>query len=87
MVNIKHFLITITYILYSQKMYNKSLLVFQTLSEDETFSKIIPYYITQIFFSLEKYSDIIEYGKPLLENIIESRERKCIGLSQILTII
>ena len=38
------------YILYSQEMYNKSLLVFQTLSEDETFSKIIPYYITQIFF-------------------------------------
>ena len=62
------------YILYSQKMYNKSLLVFQTLSEDETFSKIIPYYITQIFFSLEKYSDIIEYAVPLLENIIESRE-------------
>ena len=55
-------------------MYNKSLLVFQTLSEDETFSKIIPYYITQIFFSLEKYSDIIEYGTFLLENIIESRE-------------
>ena len=62
------------YILYSQEMYNKSLLVFQTLSDDETFSKIIPYYITQIYFSLEKYSDIVEYAVPLLENVIDSRE-------------
>jgi len=62
------------HISYVQKFYNKSLVGFQLLSEDKMFSKIVPYYISQIYFSLEKYSDLVGYAVPLLEGVIDSRE-------------
>ena len=61
---------------YIQKMYNKSLSNFKLLKDDKTFSKIVPYYITQIYFELEKYKELINYAVPILDNIISSREEE-----------
>ena len=62
------------HISYLQKLYHKSLSGFQSLSDDNTFSRIVPYYITQIYFFLEKYSQVVEYAVPLLDDVISSRE-------------
>ena len=59
---------------YVQKMYNKSLSNFKKLKDDKTFSKIIPYYITQIYFELERYKELVNYAIPILDNVISSRE-------------
>tara|TARA_Y100001954_G_scaffold111379_1_gene120734 strand:+ start:944 stop:3997 length:3054 start_codon:yes stop_codon:yes gene_type:complete len=62
------------HISYVQKLYHKSLSGFQSLSQDKMFSRIVPYYITQIYFYLEEYSEVVEYAVPLLENVLSSRE-------------
>ena len=62
------------HISYIQKLYNTSLDGFLLLSEDKIFSEIVPYYITQIYFSLGKYNDLIAYAVPILETVIDSRE-------------
>ncbi|MAO72177.1 MAG: hypothetical protein CMD02_06720 [Flavobacteriales bacterium] len=62
------------HICYVQKLYHKSLSVFQSLSDNKMFSKIVPYYITQIYFSLEKYLEVVEYAVPLLDDVISTRE-------------
>ena len=62
------------HISYLQKLYNKSLSTFRLLENDKVFGKIAPYYITQIYFSLEKYKDVIEYSLPVLESVISTRE-------------
>lgn len=62
------------HISYVQNLLNKSLSGFKSLEDDKMFSRIVPYYITQIYFSLEKYSEVIYYAVPLLENVISSRE-------------
>ena len=61
---------------YIQKMYNKSLSNFKLLKNDKTFSAIVPYYITQIYFELEKYKELIDYAVPILDNVIDSREEE-----------
>ncbi|MGY8989295.1 MAG: tetratricopeptide repeat protein, partial [Flavobacteriales bacterium] len=61
---------------YIQEMYNKSLSNFKLLKDDKTFSGIVPYYITQIYFELEKYKELINYAVPILDNVISSREEE-----------
>tara|TARA_B100000683_G_scaffold60961_1_gene59225 strand:- start:6746 stop:9799 length:3054 start_codon:yes stop_codon:yes gene_type:complete len=62
------------HICYVQKLYHKSLSSFQSLSDDKIFSRIVPYYVTQIYYYLQKYSEVVEYAVPLLENVLSSRE-------------
>ena len=62
------------HISYLQKLYNKSLSTFMLLKNDKVFGGIVPYYITQIYFSLEKYQDVLDYSIPVLESVISSRE-------------
>ena len=62
------------HISYLQGLYNKSLESFLLLEDDKTFSKIVPYYITQIYFELEKYTELVNYAVPVLEFVIPSRE-------------
>ena len=71
---IQGFFHNILYISYVQKLYHKSLSGFQSLSQDKMFSRIVPYYITQIYFYLEEYSEVVNITVPLLENVLSSRE-------------
>lgn len=73
-----------SHINYTQGNYQTALKGFYRLEDDEIFSSIVPYYISQILFTQEKYHEIIEYAPPLLDELAESRKAemsKIIGLS------
>lgn len=62
-----------SHINYSQGNYQTALDGFLRLSDDETFSPIVPYYVTQIYFLQEKYEKVVEYASGLLDNVTEKR--------------
>ncbi len=63
-----------SHIAYEQKNYQTSLNGFLTLTDDPTFSRIVPYYITQIYHIQKKYDKIIEYAPPLIDSLITNRK-------------
>lgn len=62
-----------SHINYSQENYQTALNGFLQLTDDEAFSPIVPYYITQIYFLQKKYEKVIEYAPGLMENVTEKR--------------
>ncbi len=62
------------HICYLQKLYNTAEKFFLKLENNKSFSKIIPYYISQIYFSTGRYNKLIEYSLPILNDVIPSRE-------------
>ena len=62
------------YILYKSGMYKSALKNFKILLNDDKFARIVPYYITQIYFYQKKYHDLIIFARPLLKEVIASRK-------------
>ncbi len=62
-----------SHIHYEQKNYETALKGFLSLSDDETFSPITPYYITQIYYLQKKWDEVIRYAPGLLESVTEKR--------------
>ncbi len=62
-----------SHIQYEQKNYETALRGFLSLSEDETFSPIVPYYVTQIYYLQGKWDEVIDYAPGLMESVTESR--------------
>ncbi|SVD97771.1 uncharacterized protein METZ01_LOCUS450625, partial [marine metagenome] len=52
------------HIAYKQKHYTTALSSFLSLKDDNNFASIIPYYISQIYFSQKRYDELISYAKP-----------------------
>ncbi|RUT78240.1 tetratricopeptide repeat protein [Ancylomarina longa] len=72
------------HIAYLDHKYQTALLGFEKLVTNKTFAPIVPYYITQIYYLQEKYSQLLAYAIPLLEDVTVSRRAeiaKMIGLS------
>ena len=61
------------HIAYAQENYETALNGFLSLSDDETFSPVVPYYVTQIYYLQKKWDDLIKYAPPLLETVTEKR--------------
>lgn len=61
------------YIAYKNGIYKNALTHFQYLIGDDKFGAIVPYYITQIYFSQKNYKQLIEFAQPLLADVISSR--------------
>jgi tetratricopeptide (TPR) repeat protein len=61
------------HIAYLQQKYQAALETFLSLSKDDKFGPIVPYYITQIYFLQKKYDKVIEYAPELLANSIPKR--------------
>jgi tetratricopeptide (TPR) repeat protein len=59
---------------YEQENYETALNEFRRLTDDPTFSPIVPYYISQIYYLQKKYDKVISYAPPLLETVTESRK-------------
>ncbi len=55
-----------SHIMYQQKNYETAVQGFTRLQNSETFAPIVPYYITQIYFTQNKYVDVIKNGPALL---------------------
>ena len=53
--------------------YQSALEGFQKIADDKAFSDIVPFYISQIYFLQGKYSQVIEYAKPLIEGAPEQQ--------------
>jgi TolA-binding protein len=61
------------HIAYDQGNYETALEGFLKLSDDETFSPIVPYYVSQIYYLQKKWDEVIRYAPPLLETVTEKR--------------
>jgi tetratricopeptide (TPR) repeat protein len=61
------------HIAYVQQNYETALNGFLKLSNDETFSPVVPYYITQIYYLQKKWDELLKYAPPLLESVTEKR--------------
>lgn len=55
------------HIAYTEKNYETALREFKRLTDDESFSPVVPFYIVQILYLQEKYDEILEFAPPLLE--------------------
>jgi TolA-binding protein len=62
-----------SHINYTQGNYQTALNGFLRLSGNSTFSPIVPYYVTQIYFLQKKYDKVIEYAPGLLDKVTETR--------------
>ncbi|MEZ5172737.1 MAG: tetratricopeptide repeat protein [Bacteroidia bacterium] len=57
------------HIQYQDKNYEAALQDFLKLSNDEIFSSIVPFYISQIYYLQGKYDQVINYAQPLLDTV------------------
>lgn len=62
-----------SHIAYTQENLATALKGFQKLSNDETFSPLVPYYIAQIYYKQREYEKVVEYAPPVLENATPKR--------------
>ncbi len=62
-----------SHINYEQKNYETALKGFLSLADDETFSPITPYYISQIYYLQKKWDEVISYAPGLLESVTPKR--------------
>ncbi len=62
-----------SHIHYEQENYETALKGFLSLKDDETFSPITPYYVTQIYFMQKKWKKVIEYAPGLLKTVTPKR--------------
>ncbi len=63
-----------SHIAYEEKNYQTALEGFNKLKNKKGFSKIVPYYITQIYYKQGKYDEVIAYGAPLLDSITPQKK-------------
>lgn len=57
-----------SHIAYTKKNYETALNGFDKLKDDETFSPIVPYYISQIYYLQQKYDMVISYAPIFLDS-------------------
>ncbi len=62
------------HIAYEQENFQTALNNFLKLTDDPTFSPVVPYYISQIYYIQHKYDKIIEYAAPLVDSLIPKRK-------------
>lgn len=63
-----------SHIAYNDKRYDAALSGFIDLQTNPGFAKIVPYYIAQCYYFLERYDELIEYAKPMLDSLVDSRK-------------
>ena len=61
------------HIYYKQGLYRTALIHFNKLLNDAKFGKIVPYYISQIYFSEKEYAKLISFLEPIINNVMPSR--------------
>ncbi len=59
------------HIMYLQENYQSALDEFRKLEDDPAFSRVIPLYVSQIYYKQERFSDVISYTVPILDAVGE----------------
>lgn len=62
-----------SHIAYLQKNYETAIAGFNKLRDDETFSPLVSYYITQCYYYQEKYDLLLSYAPALIDSVVETR--------------
>jgi len=62
-----------SHIAYENGNYQTALNGFNRIKESKNFGKIIPYYITQIYYRQRKYKELIDYGTKVIDQVSEKR--------------
>jgi tetratricopeptide (TPR) repeat protein len=62
------------HIAYMNKQLETAYSDFKKLEGDETFGKLIPYYLTQILHQQKKFDELLIYAPPLLDSVLEKRK-------------
>lgn len=57
---------------YLKTEYDEALEGFRQLEGDPNFSKVIPMYVSQIYYKQEKYGEVINYIVPIINDVEES---------------
>ena len=60
-------------IAYKKEMLSEALSYFERLHDSKVFKSIVPYYISQIYFSQNEFKKLINYLSPIIDNVIPSR--------------
>jgi tetratricopeptide (TPR) repeat protein len=58
---------------YHQGNFESALEHFLKLSNDETFGRIVPFYISQIYYLQKRYDQVINYAQPVLDTTKSKR--------------
>lgn len=61
-----------SHIKYLKADYDEALEGFRQLEGDPNFSKVIPMYVSQIYYKQEKYGEVINYIVPIINDVEES---------------
>lgn len=61
------------HIQYQQGNFESALQHFQKLSNDEAFGRIVPFYISQIYYLQKRYDQVISYAQPILDTTRSKR--------------
>ncbi len=62
-----------SHISYDKENYQTALEGFQSLTGNNTFAPIMPYYITQIYYLQEKYNKVIDYAPQFVQSATAKR--------------
>ncbi|MDR1225855.1 MAG: tetratricopeptide repeat protein [Prevotellaceae bacterium] len=62
-----------SHIAYDQRRYAVALRGFESLRNDEVFSKLVPYYILHIYHSQQNYDKVISEGSEFVESVTGKR--------------
>lgn len=63
-----------SHIAYLNEDYQLALQGFKKIQYDASFKKVVPYYITQIYYRQKKYDDVVAYGPSVFDSVSESRK-------------
>jgi len=55
------------HIQYHNKNFESALEHFRKLEQDEVFGRVVPFYISQIYYLQKKYNEVISYASPVLD--------------------
>jgi len=69
------------HIMYASGKYETALRDFEKLRDDETFKKVIPYYIIQIYYLQGRYDEMLEMSQPYLKGQRNKRTNEILRLA------
>ena len=61
------------HIAYAEGNYQTALTSFEKIKDEKMFARVLPYYLTQIYYQQEKYEELTEYAPTYLDSVSDKR--------------
>ena len=72
-----------SHIAYEEGNTETALMGFEQLKDDPNFAPLIPYYIAQIYYSQERYNELLSYAKPLVDSASTKETKRLPEISRL----